>query len=403
MRTRMYYIVTRLNVTRLIFIVILMYAASLVYTYNARLHSIRSQRKDISYTNHKSLKYILQWTNRFALPLNTMGEGNSVFVKGKCKYTNCYVTDDKEYFLDQTEFDAVVFGGLDAMNLWSFQLPYNRSPRQKYIFAASESADNNPVCSPMYNDFFNWTWTYRIDSDLYWGYVIIYDLDDNVVGPAVDMKWLDKMNPIVEELKSKLLSKSKTAAWFVSHCSTNGGRELYVKELQKELDVYKLNVDVYGGCGTLSCPRDDEAFCFKKLEDDYYFYLSFENSFAEDYVTEKLLNALNNYAIPIVYGTANYSRFLPPGSYLDALALGPKELAHQMNEILTNRSKYHDFFRWRNHYRYGPSHPVEEVCKLCTMLNNPDKVSQVTVWKDFDRWWNGKEYAHNCLTHWWSW
>lgn len=38
---------------------------------------------------------------------------------------------------------------------------------------------------------------------------------------------------------------------------------------------------------------------------DYYFYFSIENSFSEDYVTEKLLHALKHYAIPVVYGGAN--------------------------------------------------------------------------------------------------
>ncbi|CAH2264246.1 jg22485 [Pararge aegeria aegeria] len=325
-----------------------------------------------------------------------MGIGNSVFVKGKCSYTNCFFTDDKNYFIEQTDFDAVVFGGLDVMNLWSFQMPYKRSPKQKYIFAASEPADNHPVCSPMYNGFFNWTWTYRIDSNLFWGYIVIYDMDGNIVGPSLNIKWLDKYDPIDENLKIKLSSKSKTAAWFVSHCSTNGGRELYVDKLQKELEVYNRVVDIYGKCGNLSCPRDKEASCFKKLENDYYFYLSFENSFAEDYVTEKLLSALHNYAVPVVYGTANYSRFLPPGSYLNARELGAKELARQMSEIIAVGSKYHDFFRWRNHYVYKETSSEEDICKLCEMMNDEDKVSEVSVWEDFRTWWNGDRYEMNC-------
>lgn len=299
---------TRLSASKILLISILMCTGYFIYTYNAQLYKIRSQRKDISYLNHKSLKYVLLWTNRFGLPLNTMGEGNTVLVKGKCNVTNCFFTDDRYYFLDQTDFDAVVFGGIDARKLWSFQLPSVRSQRQKYIFAASESADNYPICSSMYDGFFNWTWTYKIDSDLFWGYIIIYDLKDNIIGPSINMKWLDKFDPISEQLKSKLASKSKSAAWFVSHCITSGGREIFVEKLQEELKIYKREVDIYGRCGTLSCPRYDEASCFKKLEEEYYFYLAFENSFAEDYVTEKLLNALNNYAVPIVYGSANYTR-----------------------------------------------------------------------------------------------
>jgi len=60
----------------------------------------------------------------------------------------------------------------------------------------------------------------------------------------------------------------------------------YVKELSKYIDV-----DIYGKCGEFSCDRNRD--CFSDVaEADYFFYLSFENSFCDDYVTEKLMNPL---------------------------------------------------------------------------------------------------------------
>lgn len=303
----MCYVLTRITVSRLIVLAIIFYALCLLYTYNQKLYKIRAQRKDISYLNHKEIKYILQWTRRFSAPFDFMGEGNSAFIKNKCNFTNCFVTDDPNYFLDQSDFDAIAFNGRDVIHLWPFQFPKNRSPRQKYIFGAMESPDNFPACDESLDGFFNWTWTYKLDSDFRWGYITIYDLNGNVVGPAIDMKWVD-LTPISEDLKIKLTSKSKAASWLVSDCRTKSNREYFVDELQKQLANYGWYIDIYGKCGTLSCPRSGEDSCYKRIEDDYYFYLSFENSFSEDYVTEKLLNALNNYAVPIVFGAANYSR-----------------------------------------------------------------------------------------------
>lgn len=59
--------------------------------------------------------------------------------------------------------------------------------------------------------------------------------------------------------------KSKKVAWFVSHCQTPGGREDYVTELQKHIQV-----DIYGECGPLRCPgglsnSDGLSCCIKIL------------------------------------------------------------------------------------------------------------------------------------------
>ena len=53
------------------------------------------------------------------------------------------------------------------------------------------------------------------------------------------------------------------------------------------------------------------------LEQDYKFYLSFENSICVDYVTEKFYNALLFNTVPVVYGGADYSRLAPNMSYID--------------------------------------------------------------------------------------
>ncbi|CAH2982314.1 unnamed protein product [Chilo suppressalis] len=331
-----------------------------------------------------SVKYILQWTPRFS-PFNLIKEGSAGFHSKNCAYTNCFVTADKNFLPHLTDFDAIAISGKELTK--RIELPNQRAEHQKYIFAATESADYYPVCDSVYDNYFNWTWTYKINSDFRWGYIKIYDLDGRLVGPKKDMQW-PTLAPIGDELKRKLDGKSKFAAWFVSNCNTLSKREMFYKLMENESKVlnYNLTVDVYGNCEKLKCPRDKEEDCYKLVEDDYYFYLSFENSFAEDYVTEKLLTALNHYAIPVVYGAANYSRFLPPGSYLNALELGARNLLERMNEIYNDKEKFYDFFRWRNHYRYEHS-LGKDVCDLCAALNNEEMMKPHTH-TNLRKWWN---------------
>lgn len=261
--------------------------------------------------NSAELKYILQWTPAKNVPFMFMGKGREGFIDRNCPFTNCYVTENRNYLGgDITKFDVIAFSGPQVIRMNKQALPGKRSSHQKYAFAAIESSDYYPVCSNKLDGFFNWTWTFRLDSEVRWGYMVVRDRDNNVVGPNKDMNWIkfEDMDPVSDAVKNRLQSKTKAAAWFVSNCISRSKREQIVKELQKELKQYDLTVDVYGKCGPLKCSRSDEAACFDLIKKEYYFYISFENSFSEDYATEKLLNAMQNDAVPIVYGAANYTR-----------------------------------------------------------------------------------------------
>ncbi|XP_063619092.1 alpha-(1,3)-fucosyltransferase C-like [Cydia splendana] len=347
------------------------------------------------------MKYILQWTNPKNVPFVYMGVGQQTFIERKCQFTNCYVTSDRNFLGDVSKFDVVAFSGTEII-AWPLEQikPKKRSLHQKYAFTNIESADNYPFCSHILDNFFNWTWTYKLDSESKWGYIIVRDANNNVIGPKKNMHWMkfEDMDPVSEELSAQLKNKSRAAAWFVSNCNTRSGREKYVEDLQKELQLYNLSIDVYGKCGPYKCSRDDEEACFQKIKTDYYFYLSFENSHSEDYVTEKLLSALKYNAIPIVYGGANYTRFMPDGIYLNARELGPTALAKKMNFLIDNPDQYKEYFRWKNHYSYyrrNDNAETNDYCGFCSLLNNEEMVKKTSIYKNFKEWWN---YPHNrCL------
>lgn len=261
----------------------------------------------------KNLKYILLWTRKDYAPFYYFGSGQQKFIQNNCSVINCYVTDDRNFFGgDITKFDAVAFNGRNlGKGTKVSHLPQSRSPHQKYIFFNMESADNHPVCDSVLDRFFNWTSTYRLDSDIPYSNILIKNNDGEVVGPKQNMRWYDESfnEPEVdEELLNRIQNKSKAAAWFVSNCNAKSGRKEFVDKLQNALEPYGLKVDIYGSCGTLQCPRHRQSDCNAMLERDYYFYLAMENSLVKDYVTEKVLTALQHYAVPIVFGGADYNR-----------------------------------------------------------------------------------------------
>lgn len=127
-------------------------------------------------------------------------------------------------------------------------------------------------------NFFNWTMTYRLDSDIVqrdsYGIIIPHqrylparyptprpsDGDDSTRRKAV-LK--------VPSTTKNLAGKKKMIAWFVSHCNTTSKREIYVRQLAQFVPI-----DIYGACGNMSCTVRHE--CWNMLKADYKFYIGFE-------------------------------------------------------------------------------------------------------------------------------
>ena len=53
------------------------------------------------------------------------------------------------------------------------------------------------------------------------------------------------------------------------------------------------------------------------LGQTYQFFLAFENSICNDYISEKLFNVLHTDMIPVVLNGANMSQIAPEHSYID--------------------------------------------------------------------------------------
>jgi alpha-1,3-fucosyltransferase len=60
--------------------------------------------------------------------------------------------------------------------------------------------------------------------------------------------------------------------------------------LLQELRKY-IPVHIYGECGNNTCQKENGQ-CFRDIENNYKFYLSFENSICNEYITEKFWKIL---------------------------------------------------------------------------------------------------------------
>ncbi|CAN7947647.1 unnamed protein product [Ixodes hexagonus] len=311
----------------------------------------------------KEIHRILLWTSFYGDWFGSLNNSRTGETMTTSCDPSCIITNDVS-LLESS--DAVVF---HVRNLDMADLPQERYPSQKWVFWSMEPPPYSLF--PGFNNtmnIFNWTMTYRLDSDL-----------------PVQYGRLEKNDEAAPEKDHRALWKSKSvmAVWMVSHCSTSGRREEYVKELKKY-----LNVDVYGYCGDHQCSKSRESSCYLEFERKYFFMLAFENSICRDYVTEKFFIVLRYDIVPVVFGGANYSRIAPPGSYIDALSFkSPKHLAEHLVQVAKNFSAYESYFDWKLRYKVKElSWLSEEFCTLCSKLHGKD-FRERTTYDDLLAWW----------------
>lgn len=263
------------------------------------------------YQKYKGMFYLFLWTDHDRSSYEFIQSKSEMFIQNDCAYRNCFIINTTTYLSPITKYDALLFGA-DALHAKpDMTLPDLRSRNQKYILFSFESTAKHPIAAK-YNNFFNWTWTYKVDADISFKYITIRQKNGRVIGPNQNMHWIPtaQMKKTSLNIVQKLRKKTMAAAWIVKKCRAKNMHTDYVRELREKLRKYEMIVSIFGPCGLVPCPRDDVVQCYGLIAKDYYFYLAFEDSWAEDYVTDQLLIALNNYAVPIVFGGANYTRLV---------------------------------------------------------------------------------------------
>lgn len=265
--------------------------------------------------NKHGMIYIGDWISGIKLVYPDLKVGQHGFLSRNCSFVNCFYITERFYFNDQKNFDILLFNAKGFCG-GAIDSPPNRSENQKFVFVGLDAAPSCPVYETKIN--FDLTWTYKLSSDIIRPFFIIKNKDNEVIGPRKYMSWDTKVEDM-ESADTQILLKTKDkniAAFFMySYCETKTPQQEFIEKLGTELAKYGQHLDTYGTCGQLQCAMKYETGsrvprCSDLIQRDYYFYLAFEDDLGEDYVTDNLLHALNNYAVPVVYGGANYSRFV---------------------------------------------------------------------------------------------
>lgn len=318
----------------------------------------RSTRWKISdrlekFTKHRHKFRILYWNKFYGNADFYVGFGKKPFIG--CEYTNCETTARKEL---ANSSDAIVF---HMLNKWQIPLPARRS-NQRYIFFLKEPPPLSKIKLQQHIHMFNWTMTYRFDSDVPSPYF-------SALAGHTEPTPLPDIN-----------LRSKAVAWIVSKCLTSSGRETYVEQLEKHIDVH-----IFGGCGESRCPRGERWKCYQEAAKHFHFYLSFENSRCRDYITEKFSQALKYGMVPVALGAnrSTYELYAPPHSFIhiDDFA-SPRLLANYLHRLIANKTAFAEYFTWRRNWRIVSG---GGWCNLCRHLNTVRSNSVRRL--PLDRWW----------------
>lgn len=153
--------------------------------------------------------------------------GREVFLSNKCPVDTCTLTDNREMAAKADMLlykDHYVNSGV------------TRSLNQIYMIYYLECPYHTP--NMPFSDIFNWTATYRKDSD--------------VVAPYEKWEYYDPRVKQLEQDRNYAFNKTKKVAWFVSNCNARNNRLQYANELGKHIEVSEWAVGCNDGWGDRS-------------------------------------------------------------------------------------------------------------------------------------------------------
>ncbi|KAK9520933.1 hypothetical protein VZT92_020789 [Zoarces viviparus] len=284
----------------------------------------------------------------------------------------CTLTDEGSAY---PRADAVIIHHRDVAT-GAADLPPEPRPRaQKWIWMNYESPTHTHRLW-LFEDYFNLTMTYRTDSDIFLPYGYLVHRERGTKGLQNRFA-----QPLRAPSRSHLL-RPRLLAWVISNWSESHARVSLYYQLRRYVQV-----DVFGRSGR-PVPDDSGGGSVVRLVGRYQFYLALENSQHTDYITEKLWNAVQAGAVPVVLGPSrqNYERFLPPEAFIHVDDFSTvRGLARYLLMLRHNPAQLRRHLDWRGSYSvYQPSFWAHHYCTACRAVRRTR--GRTDVVQDLTRW-----------------
>ncbi|XP_053389531.1 glycoprotein 3-alpha-L-fucosyltransferase A-like [Mercenaria mercenaria] len=283
----------------------------------------------------------------------------------RCNYSNCKMSSN---ISDAGYSDAIIFQGGYRFPL---KLTFRRPNGQVWIFYEHEPPYRYKQIRyrSLPKNYFNWTMTYDESvSDIHLPYGAITNKSSKVSRSEVVL----------------MRSKNRTALMIMSHCNTPANRLRYVNQLKKFIDV-----DILGECGTSwSCGilyKHDNCF---EILNRYKFFLAFENSFCNNYFTEKVFDNFDYDTVLVTRGGKHgqINHILPHGTFISTDDFkNAKELGLYLKSI--KNETYLNIIRRKQQFTSFRSYESvfqKAMCEICERMNNADMYKKTI--EDIDKW-----------------
>jgi glycoprotein 3-alpha-L-fucosyltransferase len=348
---------------------------------------------------------IIEYTNVFFAPKFCSHSNEQIFNSKleKCSYQNCKYECDKSEEAIRTAH-ALVFHQRDLeaelelkygsnLNEWlskTTQFPFKNTPdklrnnpNQVWILWNDEATKIDEKFNQI-SSLFNWTMSYRTNSEIYHG-VYGFFIEQN------NHEIINKEAKIREAYEMHFRKRVNAILWFVNNCKSKKRFHLAL-ELSKHYPVYiytqcklnemtdsnNMNESEFRHLKLINDKCDKGSECERVNFEHFKYYLAFENKNCSDYITEKVWKSLANHMIPIVMqpGMDSFVRYEIPSKsfiHLKEFDFNAKRLAQHLRNIDAHFPLYFDYIKWtliyfKTYYENEYTEP-HRMCKMCEALN----------------------------------